>query len=224
MITAVEIYEAFLIEIDRHESPDAQVVTFLHHWNTAVYSFIENELSVFELTNVVTDRLRHLSTQKELTVNAASCKAPETSVLIPLDYYRLFGVKGVFEYARDYGFKIKKGELIYKPFRKMNADLEGFVADNFYYAPAINRPFYRIFDNKINFLYGQKGLLSDLIFLKTLTISYIKHPIPLQLSDSFLSFNSSVFPIDVNRLILKIAVLDYMGSTGDDRVQIKSQL
>lgn len=224
MKTAVELYEAFLVEIDRYESPDCQVVDFLHFWNAAVYSFIESELRQFESTNTVSDRLRMVSHGRTVGLNSDSCNSPLTEWAIPDDYFRLFGLKGLFRFARDYAFANKKGDEYFKPLKKLTADMDGFILENRFYKPSPKNPFYQILDNKIHFVYQDELAPASHLYLKSFTIRYVKHPVSLQLSDDFESFNSSPFPTDVNYLILKIAVLMFMGTTQDERIQLKSKL
>ena len=224
MKSAPEIYEAFLIELDRYQSPDMQVIDFLHFWNTAVYDFIEGELVGFEMTNTVSDRLRMISHKREFPLNSDFCGTPVKSLLIPQEYFRLFGVKGVFKYARDFGFIHKKGDAFERSFKKMTADIDGFTADNRFYKPSSKRPYYEIIDNSIRFLYEDELKPSTELYIEKITLRYIKHPVPLALSDDFGSYNESPFPIDVNRLILKIAVILAMGTTEDQRIQLKTQL
>lgn len=225
MKTALEIYEAFLIELDKHSSPDAEVVDFLHAWRSGVYSFIESELLEFELTNKVTDRLRMISKPLAIDLNTSSdCSKPVKEADLPGDYYRLFGVKAIFEYSKDDDFKKRKGKLMLQPVKKLTADIENFSIGNKYYRPSENNPFYQIFGNRIEFVYETMDKPADHVFIKQATLRYVKQPEPLELSDDFSSFNSSEFPVDVNMLILKAAVVSYMSSTGDQRIQLKSQL
>lgn len=222
MKTAVELYEAFLIEIDRYGSPDAQVIDFLHFWNQAVYAFLERELAGFELTNTVSDRLRTLSHRAEFSLNTEGCTAPVRQLDIPENYFRLFGVKGVFRYGSDRGFVQKKGDRFVKTFKKFTADLDGFSHDNRFYRPSIRQPYYQILDNRIHFLYSEELRQAADPYLEKVTLRYLIHPRPLELSDNFAAFNSSPFPVDVNRLILKIAVVLFMGTTQDQRIQLKT--
>jgi hypothetical protein len=223
--TAVELYEAFLIEIDRYQSPDAQVIDFLHFWNAAVYSFIENELTQFEVTNTVSDRLMMISHGKVISLNTESCNEPKKSWIVPADYFRLFGIKAQFAYARDYGFANKKGDTYTKPLKKLTADLDGFIAENRFYKPSPKNPFYQILDGKIHFVYESEFTSTNShLYIKEFALRYVKHPVPLTLSDDFSSFNSSPFGKDVNYLILNLAVVDYMATTEDQRIQLKSKL
>lgn len=224
MKTTLEIYEAFLIELDKHSSPDAEVVDFLHAWRTGLYNFIESEMLEFEITNKVTDRLRMISKPLAIEINTSSdCSNPKKEADLPEDYYRLFGVKAILEFSKDDGFKTKKGKVMLKAVRKFTADIENFSLNNKYYRPSENNPFYQIFGNKIQFIYDSEENPADHVFIKQATLRYIKQPQPLELSDDFTAFNSSEFPVDVNMLILKAAVISYMSTTGDQRIQMKSQ-
>lgn len=224
MKTAVELYEAFLIELDHHGSPNAQVIEFLHFWNRATYAFIENELKDYELTNTVSDRLRMISHSNSFDLNQGGCSAPVKELNIPSDYFRLFGVKGTFEYARDHGFVFKKGEKFVRAITKLTADIEGFILENEFYKPSLKRPYYQILNNKIEFLYEDELKPSTEVFIRKVSLRYVKHPVPLSLSDDFQSYNSSPFPVDVNHLILGLAVLLFMGTSEDQRIQLKSKL
>lgn len=222
MKTAVEIYEAFLIELDKFASPDAEVIDFLHSWHTAVYAFIENELRMFELTNTVTDRLRMLSVPYHAEINQPSCDRPVKHLDLPGDYYRLFGVSALFEYARDERFIKRKGKTFRKPVRKYTADIENFAMENRYYKPNKERPFYRIEGNRLFLVYDTEDKPADEIFARNISLRYIRQPQKLELSDDFQSFNESEFPVDVNMLILRLAVANRLGTTGDPRIQMKS--
>ncbi len=124
-------YETFLRDINKFQVASVTIPDFLHFFHAARQAYFDQRLDAFELLGKMDDSLAAF-------YKVATVTAPGFAIDKPGDYYRM----GLFviRYQRTVGNELKTFE--HKAAR-LTLDKEGFVLDNPYYKPSVNRWYYK---------------------------------------------------------------------------------
>lgn len=161
-------YEQFLRGIDKFRVSSVNAADFLYWYHIAQQDFVDQRLAYFELTGAMDDDLVMLAKEKKYV----DIKVGQ-AVLIPEDYYRTSVALCEFSFINSCD-KTEKGV---QRVLRLTGDKEGFILGNPYYAPSIDRWYYRMSGKEIK-LYGSSEVTNN-----TLTLSYVKELPVLQPSD-----------------------------------------
>ena len=161
-MTAREMYEYALIELNKIEAPSLILEDYNYFINKAVQQYINLSYAKFEVDQQSTDDLRVLRASAILTPEKVkTTDEPEIRSLIengiwdsmyfvnlPYDYMHLLNC--VVEYTvNNSNFKCRnKGEKVYFAARRLTSDMYTQILNNAYMYPTYKRPYY--FLNNIN--------------------------------------------------------------------------
>lgn len=218
MANALDLYQGMLYQLDRYGAPSYEVADFNYWWSFATRKYIEKTLEVFDLTQKVTDGLRALVSNETLEYNVDDddSETPETFVkfkVLPADYQRLLGVMVNFRVVTAFGC-YKVNDIIKKPAHRYNADMAGFIEENTYHRPTIDRPYHQVKGDNLHIFYDTVAYPNSSVTIDTVDIEYIGQPISMVLPATFTAPDPmptpntwiSQFSQDVNDSITKICV------------------
>lgn len=154
-------YEGFLRGIDKFRVSSVSPADFLYWYHIAQQDFIDQRLGYFELTGGMDDDLLKLSAKKEYPGIVAGEPAD-----LPPDYYRTSLATCSFTFTNACG----KAEAAKRRVLRLTGDKEGFILNNPFYSPNIERWYYRMMGGTVE-LYGSKDVSDN-----TLTLSYVREP------------------------------------------------
>lgn len=144
-MTAREIYEYALIEINKLKAPNLLLEDYNYYINKAIQQYINKSYSKFEINQQSTDDLRALTT-------TCVAKVPESmseveidrgyrTVELPLDYMHILSC--TVKMVKTNGCT-GESNATYLPVIKMTSDMLPALMINAYMKPSEKRPYYRI--------------------------------------------------------------------------------
>lgn len=158
-MTARELYEYALIEVNKLEAPSLLLEDYNYFINKAVQQYINLVYNRYDVNQQSTDDLRVWKATSILTPQKITelSEIPDIKngilsttyyVNLPLDYIHLLNC--IVEYTlQKENFKCyKPGEKVYFAARRLTSDMYGQIINNAYMCPTYKRPYY--FINNIN--------------------------------------------------------------------------
>lgn len=174
-MTARQVYEGVLIELNKIEAPSLLLEDFNYLFNKAISQYVNKKYNIYDVNQQTTDDVRVLKATAILPVALASAKyrgsfssdAPVNSTAyemvraenalygatyetaLPLDYLHLLNCVCLFKVKKR--FKCyNKGSYVQFNAKRLTADMWGQVINNFYMRPTYKRPYYYIHNVNIN--------------------------------------------------------------------------
>jgi len=156
-MTARELYEYALIELNKLEAPSLLLEDYNYFINKAVQQYINLVYAKFEIDQQSTDDLRVLKastaldpktgsavTNPNLPSNYGSLFGKSYYVDLPYDYLHLLNC--IIEYTvQDTNFKCyNRGEAVHFAARRISSDMYTQIINNAYLRPMYKRPYYFI--------------------------------------------------------------------------------
>lgn len=159
-MTAREVYEAVLIELNKTNAPNILLEDFNYFFNKTIYQYINKRYNIYDVNQQTTDDLRVLKSTAFLDV----VKTPyKNKINIPVDLqeynFKFMEATYTVNLPDDY-FHLLNCECFYKvnsPFKcynkndifraqatRLTADAWSEVVDNFYFKPTYRRPYFYI--------------------------------------------------------------------------------
>lgn len=166
-MTARELYEYALIEINKLEAPSLLLEDYIYFINKAVQQYINLTYNRYDVNQQSTDDLRALKTTALLPVtklsDAADLEAIKDKINsgilssvyfvdLPKDYLHMLNC--IVEFVRTGNPNTKthcdtdEGSKVYYTAKRLTADMYGGVVNNYYQKPSYKRPYYYL--NTIN--------------------------------------------------------------------------
>lgn len=160
MTTAVELYRALTIELDKYESPTFSVNDFNYFWNTSQHEYIHSNYNMFDIKQKELDDLRVL-------LNVAPITITDNTAPLPADYLHLLDVRLVLSKIDP---RCEVPEEATKSLKKLEADKVGYITNNSYLRPSFEQPYYTIRGNNLIFYTGDSTIISgELEYLSNFT-------------------------------------------------------
>lgn len=151
-MTAREIYEASLIELNKLEAPSILLEDFNYLLNKAIQQYVNKKYNIYDINQQTTDDLRILKDSAKLvavksTLGGNSVTSEDS----------LYGAMYEIELPDNYlhllncvcNFKVKKNFKCYNAnsyvqfgAKRLTADLWSQIINNFYMRPSYKRPYY----------------------------------------------------------------------------------
>lgn len=168
-MTARQIYEALLIELNKVQAPSLLLEDYNYFLNKAVYQYINKRYNIYDYNQQTTDDLAVLKSTAILTTTKKVDKYGEdsnqnssfgdkpTSIFgavyeaeLPLDYFHILNC--ICSFTPKSNFKCyDKGYPIQFAAKRLTADMWGGIINNHYMRPMYKRPYYYIHNvNVIN--------------------------------------------------------------------------
>lgn len=155
-MTARQVYEAMLVELNKTEAPSLLLEDFNYFFNKAISQYINLHYNIYDTSQQTTDDLRVLKATavlKPVRVQESDNKygVRDTNSLysniweveLPEDYLHILNC--ICEYKVKKRFKCyNAGELWAQPASRLTSDMWSQVINNFYMRPSYRNPYYFI--------------------------------------------------------------------------------
>lgn len=166
-MTARQVYEGVLIELNKVEAPSLLLEDFNYLFNKAVYQYINTRYNIYDINQQTTDDVRVLKatailpvklatdayTGDDVTGNGVTASnalyGATYEVILPSDYLHILNCVC--------NYKVKKQFKCYNPdsfvqfsARRLTSDLWSQIINNFYMRPMYKRPYFYIHNVNIN--------------------------------------------------------------------------
>lgn len=160
-MTARQVYEGVLIELNKVEAPSLLLEDFNYLFNKAVYQYINTRYNIYDINQQTTDDVRVLKatailpvklaadayTGDDVTGNGVTASnalyGATYEVILPSDYLHILNCVC--------NYKVKKQFKCYNPdsfvqfsARRLTSDLWSQIINNFYMRPMYKRPYFYI--------------------------------------------------------------------------------
>jgi hypothetical protein len=161
-MTARQVYEGVLIELNKVQAPSLLLEDFNYLFNKAIYQYINKKYNIYDVNQQTTDDVRVLKSTAILTPigilgEENNAYGKKTTSVTSLN--SLYGATYEFELPTDYlhllncicNFKVKKqfkcydaGTYVQFGAKRLTADAWSQIINNFYMRPQYKRPYYYI--------------------------------------------------------------------------------
>lgn len=166
-MTARQVYEGVLIELNKVEAPSLLLEDFNYLFNKAVYQYINTRYNIYDINQQTTDDVRVLKATAILPVKLAADAYTDDDatgngvtasnalygatyeVILPSDYLHILNCVC--------NYKVKKQFKCYNPdsfvqfsARRLTSDLWSQIINNFYMRPMYKRPYFYIHNVNTN--------------------------------------------------------------------------
>lgn len=164
-MTARQVYEGVLIELNKVQAPSLLLEDFNYLFNKAIYQYINKKYNIYDVNQQTTDDVRVLKSTAILKpigtleggVNGNNAYGRKTPNVTSLN--SLYGATYEFELPTDYlhllncicNFRVKKqfkcydaGTYVQFGAKRLTADAWSQIINNFYMRPQYKRPYYYI--------------------------------------------------------------------------------
>lgn len=166
-MTARQVYEGVLIELNKVEAPSLLLEDFNYLFNKAVYQYINTRYNIYDINQQTTDDVRVLKATAILPVKLAAdaytgddvtgdgvtasnaLYGATYEVILPPDYLHILNCVC--------NYKVKKQFKCYNPdsfvqfsARRLTSDLWSQIINNFYMRPMYKRPYFYIHNVNTN--------------------------------------------------------------------------
>lgn len=151
-MTARELYEYALIEINKLEAPSLLLEDYNYFINKAVQQYINKVYNRYDINQQSTDDLRVLKTSTVLPLWKTNIAAQSTSKLLgetfitilPPDYLHMLNCIVEYQLLRHNYKCYDKGDLLQFAARRLSSDMFSGIINNAYMRPTYKRPYYYI--------------------------------------------------------------------------------
>ena len=153
-MTARQVYEAVLVEMNKVQAPSLLLENFNYLFNKAINQYINKRYNIYDVNQQTTDDLRVL--KSSVTLRALNDKSPINDVTVrdsmygaiyefalPVDYLHLLNCVCNFKVNKP--FKCYNANT-YVQFaaQRLTSDMWSQIINNFYMRPTYKRPYYFI--------------------------------------------------------------------------------
>ena len=157
-MTAKELYEGVLIELNKENAPNILLEQFNYFANKSIYQYINKRYNIYDINQQTTDDLRVLKSMAVLTptkVNNVYNGLTTTGdtatyyVDLPADYLHLLNCIVIYNVKKTYKC-YNKNDTWRAAATRLTADAYSQVLDNFWLKPTYKRPYYYIHNINTN--------------------------------------------------------------------------
>lgn len=154
-MTAKQVYEAMLIEMNKVEAPSMLLEDFNYFFNKAIYQYINKKYNIYDVNQQTTDDIRVLKSTAVLTPegnasgkyndvdNAMDLYSGVKEFKLPLDYLHLLNCICDFTVKKQFKCYNKNTHVQFAA-RRLTSDMWSQIINNFYMRPMYRRPYYFI--------------------------------------------------------------------------------
>ena len=146
-MTLRQAYEYALIESNKLKAPAMLLEDFIYLFNKAIQQKVNEIYNRFDINQQSSDDLRVLQTTAECFSNE------DGQFELPNDYLHLLNCTAVFTGTSNKSVRCGMPEIVKTvkyPCRRMTADLEAGIYNNYYLKPDVRRPYYFLITNAAN--------------------------------------------------------------------------
>ena len=154
-MTARQIYEGVLIELNKENAPNVLLEDFNYFVNKAVNNYINKRYNIYDVNQQTTDDLRVLKSRATLDVTqvnddyygglttAGSNKMATYEAILPPDYLHILNCICIYRVNKTYKC-YNKDDSWRAAATRLTADMYSQVLDNFWNKPTYKKPYYYI--------------------------------------------------------------------------------
>lgn len=192
-MSARELYEAVLIELNKENAPNILLEDFNYFANKAVYQYINKRYNIYDINQQTTDDIRVLKSTAMLepkhtpyNVGDISFMGATYTVELPSDYFHILNC--ICFYKVQTPFKCyNAGDTWRAAATRLTADAWSQVMDNYWNRPTYKRPYY--------YIHNQNQLVNE-------GSEYTKNDVPTN------PWNKGIVDNDDNKKIISSAGTD----------------
>jgi hypothetical protein len=225
MSDALAIYAGFLYEINKWESAEAEVSDFNHFIGMSIEQWLKEELTAFELTQVVTDNLSPLIAKTENTpffswnpTNLTGIREKE----LPSDYRHAVSCLITLRQkiaSNAYAINAKRNVLT----KRLTGESWASIMDNRYFRPLVSdsemRLYHRVTGNKVSILLDTPTYPNTSVVIESVDMEYIKQPVSIRIDDDLTIIDDTVFSESVNRKLATLSAKLFLENQNSQRLQ-----
>jgi hypothetical protein len=148
-MTARQLYESLLIELNKVQAPSVLLEDFNYFGNKAISQYINKMYNLYDINQQKSDDLRVLKATAILTpylnngLTYTDLLKSIYEVYLPDDYLHILGC--VVEFSANRAFTCYKvGDLIQSNARRLTADMFPAIINNYYMRPTYKNPYFYI--------------------------------------------------------------------------------
>lgn len=246
-MTAREVYEYLLIELNKVQAPAMLLGDFNYFANKVVNSiYTAKRYNIFEVNQQTSDDLNVLKGTAVLSALVAKPGAGATFIgTLPKDYFHLLNCILEFKATKDGGC-YKAGDTIQKPAGRLTAQMYSGIINNYYLKPSLKKPYFYVHqdaqpqilasDSEANQPAGSTisnasevklelryGKLDPILALDKVYVDYLRSPRLIRLTEAQLDADLDTsqtieFPDYVIYEIIKELVVLLMENSSDPRL------
>ena len=153
-MTARQIYEAMLVELNKVEAPSLLLEDYNYFLNKAISQYINLNYGVYDMDQQRSDNLRVLKDTAFLTPIKVDAKTYGNyglgsnynniwEVTLPQDYYHILNCMVTFKVKQSYSC-YNQGTVQEFAARRLTADMWPIIVNNAYMCPSYKRPYFYI--------------------------------------------------------------------------------
>lgn len=162
-MTARQIYEAVLIEMNKVQAPSLLLEDFNYFFNKAISQYINKRYNIYDINQQTTDDLRVLKATAILPVHKSTKYYGDVESVIaenalygatyevnlPTDYLHILNCVCIFKVKKRIKCYDKDTYVQFGAYR-LTSDLWAQIINNFYMKPSYKKPYYFIHNTNIN--------------------------------------------------------------------------
>lgn len=167
-MTARQVFEYSLIEINKVEAPTLLLEDYNYFINKAILQYINKRYNVYDLNQQTTDDLRVLKGTAKITnmipVTGNRLQGATYVADLPPDYFHLLNC--IVEFTVTKTFKCyTPSDPFYQGAKRLTADMYSGIINNFYLRPSYKQPYFYI-HNTVDVLPPVNPTLPDIPEIK----------------------------------------------------------
>lgn len=173
-MTAKQVYEYLLIELNKNKAPAVLLEDFIYYLNKGIQHYVNFKYNLYDTSQQIDDDLKEiikLNYPIELSLQDGSYKGT-----LPVDYLHSLTGKVKLSVLGNLGC-YKEGDIIESPINRMPKKANYSTLNNYYFKPSHRQPYQNIYGNTIEVKAGNK------VTPLTIYIDYIKKPIYVILTE-----------------------------------------
>lgn len=155
-MTARQVYEAMLIEMNKVEAPSMLLEDFNYFFNKAIYQYINKKYNIYDVNQQTTDDIRVLKATAVIYPETNNSYNAEDSLYggvvafnLPEDYLHILNCICDFKVNKQFKCYNKDSHVQFAA-RRLTSDMWSQIINNFYMRPMYRRPYY--FIHNVNIL------------------------------------------------------------------------
>ena len=149
-MTARQLYEAVLIELNKENAPNILLEDFNYFANKAINNYVNKRYNIYDINQQTTDDLRVLKATALLTPEKIDdysglslVGGANYEVILPSDYLHILNCICIYRVRKTYKC-YNQDDTWRAAARRLTADMYSQVLDNFWNKPTYKRPYYYI--------------------------------------------------------------------------------
>lgn len=156
-MTALQAYEAVLIELNKVGAPSLLLRDFNYDINKAINNYLNKRYNIYDVNQQTTDDLSRLKTSGVFTVNKTRTPIDGEldeytqfldsdatyEAILPSDYFHILNCICLYQ-AKSQDKCVNPGKYVKAQATRLTADLYPQIIDNYWNMPSYKRPYYYI--------------------------------------------------------------------------------